>query len=287
MTVEVRVPATAANLGPGFDILGVALGSYLTIRFGEAEKSVIAGRGRLHPIPDNLTYRSFVAAYDLADRPAPQVRIETVGIYPSARGMGASASAIVAGLVGARALGGLELADVDLARLATEIEGHPDNVLPALFGGLVLSVGGSSINLQPTTDIAPIVLVAKEKFRTGAARKVVPNELSRADAVANAASTAALVAILTGSAGIELLMQATEDRMHEPFRLPLMPASQKVHGKLRAAGIATTMSGAGPSLISMVPAGDLDQHAETAREIAPEGWKILTPGWDRAGATVA
>ena len=284
---EVRVPATAANLGPGFDVLGVALGSYLTIKFSEAARSEIAGRGRLHPIPDNLTYRSFMAAYDRAGVPAPQVRIETVGIYPSARGMGASASAIVAGLAGARALGGLDLGDDDLANLATEIEGHPDNVLPALFGGLVLSVGGSWISLQPTDKIAPIVLVAKERFRTGAARKVVPTELSRADAIANAASTAALVAILTGTAGLGHLMAATEDRMHEPYRLPLMPASQSVHRELRAAGIATTMSGAGPSLISMVPAEQLSKSAETARRIAPEGWQVLTPGWDRGGVAVS
>jgi homoserine kinase len=284
---EVKVPATAANLGPGFDVLGVALGSYLTIRFSKAARSEIAGRGRLHPIPDNLTYRGFIAAYDKAGVSPPQVRIETVGIYPSARGMGASASAIVAGLVGARALGQLDLADGDLAVLATGIEGHPDNVLPALFGGLVLSVGGSWINLQPAETIAPMILVAKERFRTGAARKVVPTELSRADAIANAAATAALVAILTGTAGMDRLMDATEDRMHEPYRLPLMPASQAVHRELRAAGIATTMSGAGPSLISMVPSEELPRAAEKARELVPEGWQVLTPGWDRSGATVA
>jgi homoserine kinase len=284
---EVRVPATAANLGPGFDVLGVALGSYLTIRFSEAAQSVIAGRGRLHPIPDNLTYRSFMAAFDRAGATAPSVRIETVGIYPSARGMGASASAIVAGLAGARALGGLDLSDDDLAVLATDIEGHPDNVLPALFGGLVLSVGGSWINLQPTEKIAPMILVAKEKFRTGAARKVVPAELPRAGAIANAAATAALVAILTGTAGLDHLMAATEDRMHEPYRLPLMPASQAVHRELREAGIATTMSGAGPSLIAMVPAEQLPDAVEKAGQVVPDGWRVLTPGWDRTGATAS
>ena len=263
----------------------MALGSYLTIKFSEAAKSVIAGRGRLHPIPDNLTYRSFMAAYDKAGVAAPQVRIETVGIYPSARGMGASASAIVAGLVGARALGGLDLTDADLAQLATGIEGHPDNVLPALFGGLVLSVGGSWISLQPTDRIAPIILVAKERFRTGAARRVVPAMLSRADAIANAAATAALVAILTGTTGIEQLMAATEDRMHEPYRLPLMPASQAVHRDLRAAGIATTMSGAGPSLISLVPAAEVAEAEAKAKTMVPDGWQVLTPGWDRSGAT--
>lgn len=268
-------------------MLGVALGSYLTIRFTEADKSVIAGRGRLHPIPGNLTYRSFMAAFEQTHVTAPQVRIETVGIYPSARGMGASASAIVAGLAGARALGGLELTDDDLAQLATDIEGHPDNVLPALFGGLVLSVGGSWINLQPAESISPIILVAKERFRTGAARKVVPTELSRDDAIANAAATAALVAVLTGTAGLDHLMAATEDRMHEPYRLPLMPASQQLHRALRVAGIATTMSGAGPSLISLVPTGELSNLAAKAREAAPEGWQVLTPGWDRNGATVS
>ena len=283
---QVKVPATAANLGPGFDVLGVALGSYLKIRFSQAEKSVIAGRGRLHPIPDNLTYRSFRAAYERARRRAPEVRIETVGIYPSARGMGASASAIVAGLVGARALGKLDLTDDDLARLAIDIEGHPDNVLPALFGGLVLSLAGSWINLQPASEISPIVLVASERFRTGAARKVVPQQLSRADAISNAAATAALVTILTGGAGVDNLMAATEDRMHEPYRLPLMPASQRVHREMRAAGIATTMSGAGPSLISLVPSGELAKAARLANEVVPEGWQVLTPGWDRRGAQV-
>lgn len=286
MIAEVRVPATAANLGPGFDVLGVALGTHLTIEFSEAEKSVVIGRGRLHPIPDNLTYRSFVSAYKMAGVPAPQVRIETTGIYPSARGMGASASAIVAGLVGARALGRLDLSDEDLARKATEIEGHPDNVLPALFGGLVLSLAGSWINLQPSAEISPIVLVAKDRFRTGAARKVVPTQLSRADAIANAAATAALVTILTGAVGLENLMAATEDRIHEPYRLPLMPASRKVHAELRAAGIATTMSGAGPSLIGLVPSLELQKAAKIAQETVPEGWQVLTPGWDREGARV-
>ncbi|HEX2053575.1 MAG TPA: homoserine kinase [Actinomycetota bacterium] len=283
---EVRVPATAANLGPGFDVLGVALGSYLTIRFSEAERSTIAGKGRLHPIPDNLTYRAFMAAYEKAGAEAPQVRIETVGVYPSARGMGASASAIVAGLVGARALGSLDLSDDDLARLATSIEGHPDNVLPALFGGLVLSLAGTWINLEPSPDISPIILVAKDRFRTGAARKVVPGQLSRADAIANASATAALVLILTGGTGVDNLMAATEDRMHEPYRLPLMPATQKVHRDLRSAGIATTMSGAGPSLIAMVPSIELPRAAQLVKGTVPEGWQVLTPGWDRGGAQV-
>jgi homoserine kinase len=284
MRREVRVPATTANLGPGFDCLGAALGTYLNIGFSSAERFEIAGRGRLHPIPGNLTYRSFVAAYALAGQPAPTVKIETIGRYPSARGLGASASAIVAGLVGARAFGNLELSDEELAKLAIEIEGHPDNVLPALFGGLVLSVGERWIRLEPNRRIAPLILVAADGFKTKSARRVLPEQISRVDAIANAASTAALVAILGGSAGPELLMKATADRLHEAYRLPLMPASKKVHEQLRAEGIPTTLSGAGPSLLCLVENEEQHQVAEKIRSGLPEGWKVLTPGWDLRGA---
>lgn len=284
MPCEVRVPATAANLGPGFDVLGVALGTYLKVRFTGAEEFTIAGRGRMHPIPDNLTYRSFIAAYARAEMPAPPVTIETVGRYPSARGLGASASAIVAGSIGARAFGRLDLADDQIADLAVSIEGHPDNVLPAIFGGLVLSVGEKWIKLRPSSKIAPLILVAAEGFRTKSARRVLPEQLSRVDSVANAAATAALVAILSGVTGPELLGVATRDRIHEPYRLPLMPASKKVYEQIRAAGIAVALSGAGPSLVCLVETGNLQEAVRTARSVVPEGWKLLTPGWDFEGA---
>lgn len=286
MSCEVRIPATSANLGPGFDVLGVALGTYLNIRFTNADSFSISGRGRLHPIPDNLTYRAYLATFERAGGEALPVTIETVGRYPSARGMGASASAIVAGLVGGRAVGGLDLSDEVLAELAVAIEGHPDNVLPALLGGLVLSVGARWIRLQPTPRIAPIILVAADGFKTKSARRVLPESLTRTDAIANAAATAALVAILSGVTGPELLHEATRDRMHEPYRLPLMPASRKVHEDMRAAGIATALSGAGPSLLCLVDADQLPQAAQTARSVVPEGWRVLTPGWDADGATV-
>lgn len=286
MSCEVRIPATTANLGPGFDVLGVALGTYLNIRFTNADSFSISGRGRLHPIPDNLTYRAYLASFERAGVEAPPVTIETVGRYPSARGMGASASAIVAGLVGGRAVGGLDLSDEVLGELAVAIEGHPDNVLPALLGGLVLSVGAKWIRLQPTSRIAPIILVAADGFKTRSARRVLPENLSRADAIANAAASAALVAILSGVTGPELLSDATMDRMHEPYRLPLMPASKKVHEEMRATGIATALSGAGPSLLCLVGADQLQRAAQTARAVVPEGWKVLTPGWDADGATV-
>jgi homoserine kinase len=284
--LEVRVPATSANLGPGFDCLGVALGTHLRIRFSEADEFQVAGRGRLHPLPGNLTYRSFLAAYERAGQDAPPVRIETVARYPSARGMGASASAIVAGLVGGRAYGGLELDDDALAALAVEIEGHPDNVLPALLGGLVLSLGSRWIRLEPEPSITPVVLVAAEGFKTSSARRVLPEQVARSDAIANAAATAALVAVLCGKAATGILMEATGDRIHEPYRLPLMPASAKLHEELRAAGIPTTLSGAGPSLLCLIEKATQHSAVERIRRFLPDGWKLITPGWDRVGARV-
>lgn len=283
-SVTVRVPATTANLGPGFDCLGAALGAYLTIRLSHSTELQVVGRGRRHPIPKNLTYRSMTAAYEAAGRPPPTVCIETVDTYPSARGLGASASAIVAGLVGANALGELRLTEKDLAGLAIDIEGHPDNVLPALIGGLVLSIGSEWLRLEPVSSLAPMVLVASQRFKTGAARQAVPKRFSRDDAVANAAATAALVTILGGLAGPGALMSATEDRLHEPYRLPLMRQTQTVRNKMRQAGVATALSGAGPSLICFVPATDLEDAAQLAKKACPEGWSVLTPGWDLGGA---
>lgn len=147
-------------------------------------------------------------------------------------------------------------------------------------------MGEKWIRLKPTSRIAPIILVAADGFKTKSARRVLPESLSRADAIANAAATAALVAILSGVSGPELLNDATRDRLHEPFRLPLMPASKKVHEDMRAEGIATALSGAGPSLLCLVDAGQIQQAAQTARSVVPEGWKVLTPGWDCEGAIV-
>lgn len=286
MDVEVRVPATSANLGPGFDCLGVALGIYLRIRFTSAPRSEIAGVGRHHPLDRNLTYRSFVAAYEQAGKRAPAVRLETLEDYPSARGLGASASAIVAGLTAARWIGQLDLSDEALAEMATDIEGHPDNVLPALVGGLVLSLSTGWLRLEPTTAISPLLLVAREKFKTGKARRVLPPEVSREDAVAAASSASALVAVLAGHAGAEWLMAGTEDRLHEPYRLPLMPETMTLRQELRQAGVATALSGAGPSLISLVESRDKDRATEVMSTLMPQGWTLLSPGWDLEGAKV-
>jgi homoserine kinase len=266
--------------------LGIAVGAYLRLRFTKSRKTEITGKGPLRQGAENYTHRAFLAAYAAAHVQAPEVRIETVDYYPSARGMGASASAIVAGLVAARMAGDLELSDEDLAHIAIRIEGHGDNVLAALFGGLVLNSHDGWMRFEPSPALAPVILVARDKFKTEEARRVLPVDVPRADAVANAAATAALVAILTGRGPVQGLMMAMEDRIHEPYRLPLMPESLELHDLLRAKGIPTALSGAGPSLISIVESASLGESAALAAGAVPAGWEVLTPGWDLNGAQV-
>jgi homoserine kinase len=306
---EVRVPATSANLGPGFDCLGLALGTYLHIAVTPSREVEIAGVGPPRPPSRNLTFKSYAAAFRSFGQEPPPLRFETIETYPSARGMGASASAIVAGLVLARAVGGLALSDRELAGLAVAIEGHADNVLPALFGGLVLATGASPeagrpsspeagrpsspevpdvpwMRFEPPGAVSPLVLVARRGLRTSEARRVLPDVVPRADAVANASATGALVAILSGAAPPGGLLYATGDRLHEPYRLPLMPETRELHARLRERGIATALSGAGPSLLCLVEAARLEEAQAAAEALMPYGWQVLAPGWDVEGARV-
>lgn len=284
--IQVSVPATSANLGPGFDCLGVALGVTLRVRFSPSDRPGLGGKGRIREVKDSLIYRSFVAAFSSTGEDPPPVEISVVDDYPSGRGMGASASAIVAGLSAANAFGDLGLSDDQLALLAVEIEGHADNVLPALFGGLVLTVGDSWTRMEPSNQLAPLILVARTSFKTKAARKVVPEVVTRQDAVSNASALAALLSILSGNPDRTNLLAATEDRLHEPYRLPLMPESLDLHKALRDRGIPTTLSGAGPSLISLVESDRLEDAVILAQGLLPDGWRILRPGWDLEGAQV-
>lgn len=286
VSIQVSVPATSANLGPGFDCLGVALGVYLRLRFSPSDRPSLGGKGRIRDVEDSLIHRSFVAAFSSVGEDAPPVEIAVVDDYPSGRGMGASASAIVAGLSGASAFGGLGLSQDHVARLAVEIEGHADNVLPALLGGLVLTVGDSWTRMEPSNQMTPLVLVAPTSFKTKAARKVVPEVVAREDAVANASGLAALVSILSGNPDRMNLLAATEDRLHEPYRLPLMPETLDLHKALRDRGVPATLSGAGPSLICLLEPHRLEDAAILAEGLAPDGWRILRPGWDLQGAQV-
>jgi homoserine kinase len=284
--IEVKVPATVANVGPGFDCVGVALGVYLRLRISASDKIEVVGSQAERGFEDNLTLNAFGRAYEAVGETPPPIKVEEIEVYPSARGMGASASAIVAGLVAAKEFGGLELHDSELAKLAVAIEGHADNVLPAMFGGLVVNAEGGWLRLEPSEGLAPVIVIAPKKFRTEESRKILPAEVPREDAIANASATAALVLTLRGAHPPEALMASTEDRLHEPYRLPLMPDTLDLHRSLRDEGIAAALAGSGPSVICIVESDQLDERVKAIRKIADESWEVISPGWDTFGAQV-
>jgi len=258
--VRVRVPATSANLGPGFDALGLALGLYddvdiemagsgLSIEVsGEGEET--AGHGEEH-----LVAQTFRAAYASIGGVAEGLRIRCVNRIPHARGLGSSSAATIAGILAARALhpDGAEFTDEDVLALATRVEGHPDNVAPCLAGGLTIAwqtpAGPRLTRLGVSPRVRPVALVPDLHLSTERARGLLPEMVPHADAAANSGRAALLVAALTVSP--ELLLDATEDRLHQSYRAPAMPESLELVERLRGKGVAAVVSGAGPTVLAL------------------------------------
>ena len=263
--VRVRVPATSANLGPGFDALGLALGLYddvdiemagsgLSIEVsGEGEET--AGRGDKH-----LVAQTFCAAYGSIGGVAEGLRIRCVNRIPHARGLGSSSAATIAGILAARALhpDGAELTDEDVLALATRVEGHPDNVAPCLAGGLTIawqtSEGPRLTRLDVSPRVRPVALVPDARLSTERARGLLPEMVPHADAAANSGRAALLIAALTVAP--ELLLDATEDRLHQAYRAPAMPESLELVERLRGKGVAAVVSGAGPTVLALTVRDD-------------------------------
>jgi homoserine kinase len=260
----VRVPATSANLGPGFDALGLALTLHDVVEAriipdgisievsGAGEDSAAAGEG-------HLVIRAMRAAFGMLGGQPPGIGLRCVNAIPQGYGLGSSAGAIVAGLLAARALGqGSEsLTDAELLSLATQIEGHPDNVSACLGGGLTIawrsSSGVRTARLAPVPGLTPVVCVPELPLATAEARQVLPPAVPHADAAANSARAALLIAALTRDPG--LLMDGTEDFLHQPYRTAVMPATADLVSRLRAAGIPAVVSGAGPTVLALTVAG--------------------------------
>lgn len=284
---RVRVPATTANLGPGFDSFGVALDLYLDARAvppGD-HRIVPSGEGADH-VPtgdDNLLWESLVAFCVRHHVGVPDVTVEVDNAIPLARGLGSSSAAIVAGIGLARVLTGVAVTDVSAVALAAEIEGHPDNVAPAVIGGFVVCGAGDDGELVvrtacPSARLRPVVFIPAEQQLTSEARAVLPETLGRTD-VATQAARAGLVA--GAIAGLwPPIPTAAGDRLHEPPRLGVMGPSSDLLGALRAAGVHAWLSGAGPSVAAVVAAGEV----ETLVGLAPDAWTPRACRWDRAGA---
>lgn len=296
-TVAVRVPATSANLGPGFDTLGLALSVYDTLEVtalppGELEIDV-SGSGA-DDIPrdgSHLIVRTIAAVFADVGRPVPGLRIVAENGVPHGRGLGSSGAAVVAGVLAAKGLlaGDVDLDDTDLLRLATTIEGHPDNVAPALFGGLTIAWmgdrGPQHKKLLVHRGVSPLVLVPPYTMSTTQARSLQPPQVSTADAVFNLSRSALLVAALMQSP--ELLLDATDDRLHQGYRAEAMPETHRLVQALRAAGFAAVVSGAGPSVLVLADGpGSRQAAAELAAQVTDTPWEALLLAVDVRGGTV-
>jgi homoserine kinase len=296
-TVVVRVPATSANLGPGFDTLGLALSVYdelivTALPEGELE-IVVVGEGMLDVPrdPSNLVVRSIAYAFEAVGRRMPGLRLEAHNVIPHGRGLGSSGAAVVSGLLAAKGLldGDVELGPETLLRLATELEGHPDNVAPALFGGLTIAWvdedGPQHKKLLVHRGVAPLVLVPGFTMSTSVARSLQPLQVPREDAVFNVSRSALLIAALTQSP--ELLLAATGDRLHQDYRASAMPETDRIVRALRQAGFAAVVSGAGPSVLVLADGpGRRQEAAEVAASVSDTPWEPLMLAVDVKGGTV-
>lgn len=263
MRVHVRVPATSANLGPGFDALGLALELYNEVVAEEADRVTVKiegeGADRLARDGANVVARGVKLVYEAAGRPFKGCALDCVNRIPTARGLGSSAAAWVAGLVAGNALLGAPLSKDALLALAARAEGHPDNVAAAIFGGLTVSCGTphgvTAVALPVTKRLAWVVLVPEVTSATAEARALLPRSVPREDAIFNVQRVALLLAGLQAELPAALSV-ALEDRLHQPYRLKLFPWMPDVTSAARAAGaLGCVLSGAGPSLLAVV-AGD-------------------------------
>jgi homoserine kinase len=291
--VRVRVPATSANLGPAFDCAGLALARHDVVEFAVLpsglELSVSGvGAGELPTDESHLVVRAFRAACAEFGWSPPGLRVDAVNAIPQGRGMGSSAAAVVAGVVAAWALcPDVEVDREAVLRLATELEGHPDNVAACLLGGATLSWmaedGARAERLEVHPEIAPVLLVPAATLSTHVARGLLPEVVPHGDAVANAARSALLVHALT--AAPHRLFEATEDRLHQRQRAAAMPQSLELLDRLRAGGLASVVSGAGPSLLVLTRRSAGQAPADISAAAGP-GWTVLPLAVDEPGASV-
>jgi homoserine kinase len=296
MRVRVRVPATSANLGPGFDALGLALALYNEVTLEEADGVSVAvegeGSGRLDEGAKNVVARGIALAFEVAGRPFRGARVRCVNRIPLSRGLGSSAAAWVGGLVAANAVMGEPLDREALLAAATRAEGHPDNVAAAILGGLAVSCADgprvTAVSLPVPREIEWVVLVPETESSTREARAVLPESVPRADAIFNVQRVSLLLAAL-GAGRSDLLALAMQDRPHRPYLLRFFPWGDAVATAGREAGaLGCVLSGAGPSMIAAARprAGESVVRAmERALRGAGIGGRVLHLPVDATGAT--
>lgn len=295
-SVRVRVPATSANLGPGFDTLGLALNAhdYVTATVTETPgvrvRAIGVGEGLVPEDETNLVASTLLHVLERSGYRVPGLDIVAENSIPHGRGMGSSGAAIVAGISAAKGLmtGVNDISNDEVLRIANELEGHPDNVAPAIFGGLTIAWvdddGPHHQRLAVHRGVSLLIAVPKRELSTKLARSLQPESVPHTDAVFNLARAALLVAALTQSP--ELLMPATEDKLHQNYRAEAMPETTALLRELRDAGHAAVVSGAGPSVLVMSSDPEQRLRAADIVEASVDDWQAMLLAVDTAGATV-
>lgn len=289
----VTVPGSSSNLGPGFDCLGIAWKLYDRIAFEPAEKLMISGCEERFRGPDNLAYAGFAAAFSEKGLPVPgvSVRFLECGV-PVSRGLGSSAALIAAGAAAANAMGGLGLSREELLTVCTRLEGHPDNLAPALFGGFTAAAHEDGRCYFVKYPLAPslrfLAVIPDREFSTVAARGALPDSYSRADAVFDLTLTAMLIGALE-KGDMEMIRFAMRDRIHQPYRLPLIEGAEEVFrladeiGEGRA---AACISGAGSTLLIVSDDEERLGALRAALEERFPSWKLLLPEIEDEGLRI-
>ena len=293
--VKIRIPATSANIGSGFDALGVAVGMYNYVYMREADSIRISSHdGAKIPLDNtNLVYQTVKRLYDICGKQLAGLEVEQISNIPFARGLGSSSACIVGGLLGANEMLGRPLAHDELVNLAAVMEGHPDNSTPALVGGLVTAVLEGErvwyVKQEINNDLRFAVIIPDFELETSVARSVLPTEVSHMDARFNLARSA-LMAVSLYSGKYENLAIASGDCLHQPYREPLIPHSREVMDTcLKNGAYAAYISGAGSSMMAIFNDRLLDfeyKMRDALLDMGLENWKLHILPIDNNGAMI-
>jgi len=289
--VTIRVPATTANMGPGFDAFGCALGLYTDVTFEETEEGLeITGCDEAFTGPDNLAYTSYCAVLSSLSEEVRGIKIHIDAHIPVCRGLGSSAALLVAGAIGANVLRGSKLSTQGLLNITNAMEGHPDNLAPAFFGGLTASMVDNGLPVCVSFPLHPdwefLALVPDFDLPTPLARSVLPEQVSRADAIYNV-SHGAMVLKALEKGDEKLLRTAMQDRLHQNYRKHLIPDYEKIQALARTLGCAFCLSGAGPTLLLITRDKALREKLEKRLPgITTKNWEILPLHIDFKGAYI-
>jgi homoserine kinase len=278
--IKIRVPATTANLGPGFDCLGLALKLYLNLEIEEIEKGFVieyqgegAEKFSAKKKEDTLIWKSINLVLKRTRKNIHKkgLKIKAFNQIPITRGLGSSASAIVGGVVGAAKLYNIDLTNQEMLELALSLEGHMDNIVPALIGGLTLAykTGKEEIKwtrIKTPLDLRIVLAIPEFTLNTGEMRKVLPQKVALPEAIFNLSRAALLVNALQNS-DWKVLAEAMEDRLHQPYRTPFIPGIEDMFSQIKKTGLAgVALSGSGPSVVSLTKVGSEELISKTMKD---------------------